>query len=346
VLEIEIIKSNEYAKFLSDLREKVRRSQQKAVLQVNQQLILLYHHIGSEIIRLQKEKGWGGKVIDQLSLDLKSSFPYMKGFGITNLKYMRLLAESFSSDEISQQAVDQLPWSHLIRILTAVDDSKIRLFYIAKSKENNWSRETLKIQIENRLHERVGKAVTNFKSKLPVSISDMAVQSLHDPYCFDFLGIHDEAHEREIEKSLIIHVEKFLVELGVGFAFLGRQYKLVVSETAYYLDLLFYHTKLHCYVVIELKATDFKPEYVGKLNFYLSAVDDLIKDRSDNPTIGLILCKGKDNIKAEYALKDINKPIGVSEYKLSKAIPENLKTALPSVEEIEAQLNREQIDRG
>ena len=225
MLEIEIIKSNEYANFLSDLKERVRTSQQKAVIQVNRQLILLYHHIGSEILRLQKEKGWGSKVIDQLSRDLRSYFPYIRGFSSTNLKYMRLLAESFSENEVSQQAVDQLPWSHLIRILTAVNDPKTRLFYIEKSRENNWSRETLKTQLENRLHERTGQAVTNFESKLPTHISSIATQTLRDPYCFDFLGIHDEMHEREIEKSLVRHVEKFLIELGSGFAFMDRQYQ-------------------------------------------------------------------------------------------------------------------------
>lgn len=345
MLEVKIIKSNDYARFLSDLKEKVRTSQQRAVVQVNQQLILLYHHIGSEIIRLQKEKGWGSKVIDQLSKDLKRAFPNMRGFSSTNLKYMRLLAESFSENAISQQAADQLPWFHLVRILTAVDDPKIRLFYIEKSRENNWSRETLKTHIENRLYERSGKAITNFADKLPTNISDKAVQYLRDPYCFDFLGIHDEAHERDIENALICHIEKFLLELGGNFAYVGRQYKLVVSNTPYYLDLLFYHLKLHCYVVIELKATDFKPEHAGKSNFYLSAVDDLIKTEADNPSIGLIICKNKDNIKAEYALKDINKPIGLAEYNLSKAIPNKLKGVLPSVAEIEAELNREQTDK-
>jgi predicted nuclease of restriction endonuclease-like (RecB) superfamily len=222
MLEVEIIKSNDYARFLSDLKENIKTSQYRAVQQVNKRLITLYHHIGSEIIKMQSEKGWGSKVIDQLSKDLKSAFPNMKGFSSSNLKYMRRLAECFSADEIGQQAVDQLPWSHLIRITTAVTAREAQLFYIEKSIENNWSRETLKTQIENRLYERAGKAVSNFKDKLPSSISDLAQQSLKCPYLFDFLDVGNAAQEKAIEKSLVQHIEKFLIELGAGFAFVGR----------------------------------------------------------------------------------------------------------------------------
>lgn len=339
MVEIEIVRSTDYAKMFSDLKEQVRRAQQKAMRSVNQELILLYHNIGAQILRLQLEKGWGSKIIDQLSKDLKSVFPEMKGFSSSNLKYMRRFAEEYTKEEISQQSVDQLPWSHVIRIITAIDSSEIRAFYVRKSIENAWSRETLNRNIENRLHEREGKAVSNFNDRLPSQLSDLAQQSFKDPYFWDFLSLHDNALEREIENSLIKHLEKFLIDLGAGFAFVGRQYKLVVSNTPYYLDLLFYNLKLHAYVVIELKDGAFKPEYAGKLNFYLSAVDDMLKSPIDNPSIGLILCKCKDNVTAEYALKDINKPIGLAEYKLERAIPADLKGALPSIDEIEAELN-------
>jgi predicted nuclease of restriction endonuclease-like (RecB) superfamily len=338
--ELEIIKSGDYAKFLNDLKEKVRTSQQRAVVQVNRQLVMLYHYIGAEIIRLQSEKGWGSKVIDQLSRDLKSAFPEMKGFSPSNLKYMKLLAESFTKDEISQQVAGQLPWFHLVRILTSVKDQAVRRFYMQKALEYGWSRNVLLMQMETKLHERKGKAITNFQDRLPSPFSDLAGQSLKDPYVFDFLTLHDRAREKEIENSLVENIKKFLLELGEGFAFLGNQYRLIVGGDDFYIDMLFYNVKLRCFVVIELKAGDFKPEYAGKLNFYLSAVDDILKHPTDNPSIGLILCKGKNNITAEYALKDINKPIGLAEYKLEKAIPENLKPSLPTVEEIEAELNR------
>jgi predicted nuclease of restriction endonuclease-like (RecB) superfamily len=345
VLEIEIIKSNDYARFLSDLKEKVRTSQQKAITQVNKELILLYHHIGRQILQMQEAKGWGSKIIDQLSKDLSSSFAGIRGFSVRNLKYMRQFALEYEDVEFVQQVVAQIPWAHILRIMTAIKETEIRNFYIQKSIQYNWSRDTLETQIKDQLHTKEGKAITNFKEKLPCHLSLLAKNYLKDPYCFDFLGIHDNAIERDIENALIKHMEKFLLELGGDFAFVGRQYKLIVSNTPYYLDLLFYHLKLHCYVVIELKATDFKPAHIGQLNFYLSAVDDLIKTDVDNPSIGLIICKQKDNIKAEYALKDINKPIGLAEYQLSKAIPDNLKRALPSVAEIEAELNREQINK-
>jgi predicted nuclease of restriction endonuclease-like (RecB) superfamily len=340
MLEIEIIKSNEYTSFLSDLKEKVRTSQQKAVLQVNQQLILLYHHIGSEIIRLQREKGWGSKVIDQLSRDLQSAFSDMKGFSTRNLKYMRQFASEYESIEFVQQVAAQLPWFHIVTIISSVKNFEVQSFYIQKTIENGWSRNYLVSQIETKLHEREGKLVTNFQINLPSPFSDLAKQSLKDPYVFDFLTIDQKFGEREIENALVKNIRKFLLELGEGFAFLGNQYHLTVEGDDYYIDMLFYNIKLRCFVIIELKAGKFKPEYAGKLNFYLSAVDDLLRHPTDNPSIGLILCKNKNNITAEYALKDINKPIGLAEYKLERAIPENLKSTLPTIEEIEAELNR------
>ncbi|GHU14331.1 hypothetical protein FACS189449_10870 [Alphaproteobacteria bacterium] len=339
MLEIEIIKSNEYAKFFSDLKEKVRTSQQRAVLQVNQQMIHLYHHIGTEIIRLQSEKGWGSKVIEQLSKDLHGTFPEMKGFSTRNLKYMRKFAEEYPSAEFVQQAAAQLPWFHIVLILSSVRDREAQIFYMQKAVEHGWSRNVLSMHIETRLHEREGNAITNFQDRLPAPFSDLAEQSLKDPYIFDFLTIDKNAREREIEVALVENIRKFLLELGEGFAFLGNQHHIVVGEKDFYVDMLFYHLKLRSYVAIELKAGEFKPEQAGKLNFYLSAIDDLLRHPTDNPTIGLIICKHKDNITAEYALRNINAPIGLAEYKLGKMMPEDLKTSLPTIDAIEAELN-------
>ena len=345
MLEIEIIKSNEYARFLNGLKKKVASSQQKAVIQVNQQLILLYHHIGSEILRFQKEKGWGSKVIDQLHEDLQSAFPDIKGFSVRNLKYMRKFAEEYPNIEFVQEVLAQLSWYHNSTLLDKVNNRDDRNFYIQKTIENGWSRNYMVLQIETKLHERGGKAITNFQTNLPDPFSVLAKQSLKDPYVFDFLTIGKEAHEKVIENALVGHMEKFLLELGAGFAFVGRQYKLLVSDKTYYIDLLFYHLKLRSFIVVEIKANEFKPSHTGQVSFYLSAVDDLLRHPTDNPSIGLILCENKDNITAEYALRNINAPIGLAEYRHAKAIPENLRDLLPSVEDIEAQLNREQIDK-
>jgi predicted nuclease of restriction endonuclease-like (RecB) superfamily len=262
----------------------------------------------------------------------------MKGFSPQNLKYMRRFAESYCFEEIGQQSIDQLPWGHVITLIYDIHDKKERLFYVERSIENGWSRNLLKMQIETYLHKRQGKALTNFEKKLPKVQSDLAQATLKDPYIFDFLSLGEEAQEREIEKSLIHHMEKFLLELGEGFAFVGRQYHIGVGDQDFYLDLLFYHLKLRCFVVIELKTGEFKPEYAGKMNFYLSAVDDLIKHPADEPTIGLILCKTKNTVLAEYTLKDMAKPIGLSEYTLNDALPEKFQTSLPTVEEIESEL--------
>ncbi|WP_202972394.1 MULTISPECIES: PDDEXK nuclease domain-containing protein [Legionella] len=329
-----------YTDFLSNLKNRVAASRMRAAFKVNQELILLYHHIGTQIIQSQTVHGWGTKVIAQLSKDLRHEFPEMKGFSPQNLKYMRRFAEEYSLDEIGQQAVDQLPWGHNILLMYQVSDKNARQFYIRKAIEHGWSRTILSIQVETNLYNREGKAVTNFKTKLPSPFSDLANNTLKDPYIFDFLTIGKEAHEREVEKGLIEHMEKFLLELGAGFAFVGRQYHLEVAEKDFYIDLLFYHLKLRCFVVIELKDKDFKPEYAGKLNFYLSVVDDLVKHPTDNPSIGLILCKTKDNVVAEYALRDINKPIGLAEYRLTEALPEEIKTSLPTIEELERELNK------
>ncbi|MGC1182905.1 PDDEXK nuclease domain-containing protein [Legionella sp.] len=329
-----------YITFFNSLKHRVEASRYRAVLKVNQEVILLYHHIGTQILQSQAEHGWGAKVIDQLSKDLKSAFPEMKGFSSTNLKYMKLFAENFTHEEISQQAADQLPWFHLVTILVACKEKPARSFYMDKAIAHGWSRQRLVAQIESNLYSREGKAITNFNNQLSSPLSDLANNTLKDPYLFDFLGLGKDAHEREVEKALIQHMEKFLLELGVGFAFVGRQYHLEISKRDYYIDLLFYHLKLRCFVVIELKDKEFKPEYTGKLNFYLSAVDDLLRHPSDNPSIGVILCKTKDNATAEYALRDINKPIGLAEYKLTDTLPDEVKTSLPTIEELEHELTK------
>ncbi len=333
--------NQEYSELLIDLKSRVATSRYKAALSVNKELILLYHHIGKTILNAQKKEGWGTKVIDQLSKDLRSSFPEMKGFSTRNLKYMRKFAEEYRDSEFVQQVAAQIPWFHIATIMDRVSNRQDQIFYIKNTAEYGWSRSILIAQIETSLHKRQGGAVTNFKDKLLTNQSDLAHYMLKDPYIFDFLNIGEEAHEREVEKALVYHIEKFLLELGAGFAFVGRQYHLKVGDQDFYIDLLFYHLKLRCFVVIELKDKEFKPEYAGKMNFYLSAVDDLVKHKADQPSIGLILCKSKNNILAEYALRDMAKPIGLAEYKLHESLPENLKTALPSIEELEAELAKD-----
>ncbi|MBX9578296.1 MAG: PDDEXK nuclease domain-containing protein [Chthoniobacterales bacterium] len=329
-----------YQHFLDDLKQRVATARYQAARTLNTGLILLYHHVGKEILRSQQEHGWGAKVIDQLSHDLRSAFPEMKGFSPRNLKYMRKFAQEYPEIEFVQEVLAQLSWYHHTTLLDKISDRENRVFYIKKALEHSWSRNVMVHQIESSLHERQGKAITNFKEKLPQSQSDLAHSILKDPYLFDFLSIGEEAQEREVEKALIQHMEKFLLELGAGFAFVGRQYHLEVGEQDFYIDLLFYHLKLRCFVVIELKDHDFKPEYAGKMNFYLSAVDDLIKDSHDHPSIGLILCKSKNNVLAEYALRDMAKPIGLAQYQLSHALPEQLSVALPSIETLEAELSK------
>ncbi len=262
----------------------------------------------------------------------------MKGLSPRNLKYMRKFAEAWPDRAIVQQAAAQIPWFHNCVLIEKVKDTNHRLFYIGKTIENGWSRNILVMQIETRLHDRQGKAVTNFDAALPAPQSDLAHNLLKDPYLFGFLGLEDEAQEREVEKALMRHLRDFLLELGVGFAFVGNQHRLEVGGDEFFIDMLFYHLHLRCYVVVELKAVAFKPEFAGKLNFYLSAVDDLLRHADDAPTIGLLLCRGKNKVVAEYALRDMSKPIGVSEYQLTEALPENLRGKLPTVEELEAEL--------
>jgi len=326
-----------YETWLESLKGQIRSARLQAALAVNAELICLYHRIGLEILSQQKVHVWGDKVIKRLADDLKSAFPDMKGFSTSNLKYMRYFAEHCPNAKIGQQPADQLPWFHIVTLLTKVP-SEQREWYAVQVASGGWSRLTLARNIETRAHERCGAAVSNFEQRLPAPQSALAQEMLKDPYLFDFLGLADDAHEREIENALIRHVTRFLIELGVGFAFVGRQYRLEVAGDEFFIDLLFYHTRLKCYVVVELKASAFKPEHAGQLNFYLSAVDAQVKLPDDHPTIGLLLCKSRNKIVAEYALRNINSPIGVAEYQLVASLPKELKTELPSIEEIEASL--------
>ncbi|WP_151194241.1 YhcG family protein [Cysteiniphilum sp. JM-1] len=335
-----MIIDQEYNKLFLELKTRVTASRYRAAVKVNNELINLYHHIGNIILQSQEKEGWGAKIINQLSMDLRAEFPDMKGFSPQNLKYMRKFAEEFSQTEIGQQAVDQIPWGHIVLLMySGLDKDQIN-FYVNQTVENGWSRNVLSMQIETKLHKRKGTAVTNFDKKLPLPQSDLAQSTLKNPYLFDFLSLGDKAQEREVEKGLVKHIEKFLLELGEGFAFLGRQYHLQVEDQDFYIDMLFYHIKLRSFVVLELKSGQFKPEYAGKMNFYLSAVDDLLKHSGDNPSIGLILCRSKVGILAEYALRDMTKPIGLAEYRLEDSLPDDIKTSLPTIEELESELSK------
>jgi predicted nuclease of restriction endonuclease-like (RecB) superfamily len=308
------------------------------MLAVNRELVLLYWQIGRDILARQGEQGWGARVIERLAHDLRTAFPEMKGFSPRNLKYMRAFAEAWPDAEFVQQAVAQLPWGHNLVLLDKLPGPETRRWYAAKAIEHNWSRNILVMQIETRLLERSGQAVTNFVARLPKPQSDLARESIKDPYRFDFLGLTDEAQEREIENALVKHVTEFLLELGAGFAFVGRQVLLDVGGDEFFIDLLFYHLKLRCYVVIELKGGKFKPEHLGQLSFYLTAADAQVKHPQDSPTIGLLLCKSKNKVVAEYALRDKTQPIGVAEYQLVESLPPELQTSLPSIEQIEREL--------
>ena len=327
---------NDYLEWLNNLKSKIRTTQIKAALSANSELIKLYWDIGKDIFEKQEVKGWGNSIVESLSKDLKAEFPDMKGFSRRNLFYMKKFYNFYKSDfEKVQRLVAQIPWGHNILIISKSQNINEAIFYLNETLENNWSRGILDLQIENNLFKRKGNAVTNFSDSLPKPNSDLANQTLKDPYLFDFLTLKNDADEKSIEDQLTKHITHFLLELGKGFAFIGRQYHLEIGKKDYYIDLLFYHTKLRCYVVIELKAKEFKAEYAGKLNFYLSAVDDILKSNEDNPTIGILLCKERNKIEAEYALRGMSQPIGVAEFKLSKAIPKEIKSELPTIEEIE-----------
>jgi predicted nuclease of restriction endonuclease-like (RecB) superfamily len=330
-----------YAKTLGEIKRRIQQERLRVVLAANTAMVLLYWDIGRVILDRQEREGWGAKVIDRLAADLREAFPDMKGFSPRNLKYMRAFAAAWPDRAIVQQLAAQIPWFHNCVLLDRVTDSTERIWYIRQVIEHGWSRNILALQIDGRAHQRQGKALTNFKATLPPADSDLAAQVFKDPYLFDFLGTADPRREREVEQALVDHIQRFLLELGSGFAFVGRQVHLEFASHDYYLDLLFYHLKLRCYVVIELKAVPFDPGFAGQLNMYLSAVDDLLRHPDDKPTIGLLLCRAKDRFIVEYALRDLRKPVGVAgwETTLVEKLPEELRGSLPSVEEIEAELS-------
>jgi predicted nuclease of restriction endonuclease-like (RecB) superfamily len=327
-----------YAELLESLKVRIRQAQLRAALSVNRELVLLYWHIGKQILQRQQQEGWGAKVIDHLALDLGREFPDMKGFSPRNLKYMRAFAQAWPDEQIVQQLVAQIPWGHNVRLLDYVKDPAERLWYVQQTIEHGWSRNVLVHQIESKLYERQGKAITNFERTLPAPQSDLARSLMKDPYVFDFLTLGPEVQERDLERALLNHLRDFLLELGKGFAFVGSQYRLEVGGEEFYLDLLFYQIRLRCFVVIELKVGEFKPEYAGKMNFYLSAVDDLLRHPEDRPSIGLILCKSQNRLVAEYALRDVSKPMGMATYRLTQTLPADLQESLPSIEELEREL--------
>lgn len=330
-----------YQSFLKEIKEQIQQERYKAVMTANKSMILMYWNIGKLILDRQKKEGWGTKVIDRMSCDLKDAFPDMSGFSPRNLKYMRKFAESWQDIKIVQRTVAQIPWRSNITLLDKIKDPEIRLWYAEKTIENGFGKDMLTFQIESKLHQREGKAVSNFKNALPPVDSDMATQSFKDPYIFDFVGNSDYIKERALEQSLMDHIQKFLLELGQGFAFVGRQVHLELGSSDFYLDLLFYHVKLKCYVVIELKTGKFDPGYVSKLNMYLNVVNDVLCQPEDNQTIGLLLVKSKEKLVVEYSLSGFKNPIGVSnwENKITKSLPENIKHNLPTIEEIEKELS-------
>jgi predicted nuclease of restriction endonuclease-like (RecB) superfamily len=338
--------TGDYNSFLQTLKERIQSAQGRAALAVNRELVVLYWQVGHDILVEQRQRGWGAKVIDQLAADLRQAFPGAKGFSPRNLKYMRAFAEAWPDQEIVQESLAQISWYHNITLLEKLETAEERAWYAARAVENGWSRNVLVHQIESGLHRRQGQAVTNFARTLPAPQSELAQQLLKDPYTFDFLTLSEEALERDLERGLLEHIRKFLLELGVGFAFVGSQYPLEVGGQDFYLDLLFYHLRLRCFVVIELKISEFQPEFAGKMNFYLSAVDDLLRHPDDQPSIGIILCKTKNKVIVEYSLRDTNKPMGVSTYQLTESLPKQLKGSLPTVEELEAKLGEVDLSHG
>lgn len=332
-----------YAVFLDSLKDRIRKAQLKAVLTVNAGLIELYWRIGREILLRQRREGWGTKVVDRLGHDLLKAFPGMTGLSPRNLLYMRALAEAYPSLPIVQQAAARLPWGHNMVLLDRLKTADLRAWYAKAVLQFGWSRSVLALQIGAKAHKRHGKALTNFKRTLPPDRSDLLEQTLKDPYNFDFITLGPRARERELQKKLVAHIRQFLLELGVGFAYMGEEYHMEIDGEDYYMDLLFYHVRLRCYFIIDLKMGPFKSDHVGKMGFYLSALDDQLKHPEDQPTIGLVLCKGAKKLSVEYALRGTNKPIGVSEWntKFVAELPRKLQRMLPSIAQIEKELKKE-----
>ncbi len=331
----------DYAAALGAIKQRIREERLRVILAANAAVVLLYWDIGRMILERQERSGWGAKVVDRLAVDLREAFPDMQGFSPRNLKYMRAFAAAWPEQQFVQQAAAQIPWFHNCLLLDRVPDAAARAWYIEATIRGGWSRSILALQIDSRAHLRQGKALSNFAATLPPAESDLATQAFKDPYLFDFLGTADPRREREVEQALVDHIQRFLLELGAGFAFVGRQVSLEVGDQDFVIDLLFYHLKLRCYVVVELKAVAFEPAFVGQLNLYLSAVDDLLRHADDQPSIGLLLCRSKNKLVVEYALRHLKRPVGVAEWEthLVEKLPKEFRSALPTVEEIEAELS-------
>ena len=333
---------DDYGATLADLKNRILTQRLRVVIAANAAMVELYWDIGRTILDRQRNAGWGAKVIDRLSADLRQAYPDMQGFSPRNLKYMRAFAEAWPDAAIVQQAVARLPWRQNIMLLERLEDPQIRRWYVQQALDHGWSSSVLSVQIDNRAHERSGKAISNFTKTLPPGDSDMAEQVFKDPYLFDFLGTADPRREREVEQALIDHIQRFMLELGTGFAFVGRQVHLEIGDQDFYLDLLFYHLKLRSFVVVELKTLPFDPAFVGKLNLYLSATDDLLRHPDDKPTIGLLLCRSNNKLVVEYALRDLDKPIGVAHWttRLVDSLPKDLEGSLPTIAQLEAELSK------
>ena len=330
---------NEYAVWLSDIKKHIRNAQLHAAIKANTELVRLYWQIGHDVLCHQQEQGWGSKVVERLAKDLKSAFPEMKGFSRSNIMNMRLFASIWSEDEIRQAPLGQLTWYHHLTLINKLNSNELRMKYARLTIENGWSRNVLVHHIELQTAERLGKAQNNFVATLPSPQSDLAQQTLKDPYKLEFLGLSVGVKENRLRQALVDKVPDFLMELGTGFAYVGKKVPLEVGGDMFEMDLLFYHLKLHCYIVIELKTGKLKPEHVGQLSFYMSAVDEQVKSQQDNPTIGLLLCKSKNKLVAEYTLRNFSKPIGISSYELTNALPDEMRSALPNEKQLESMLH-------
>ena len=341
--------TEEYKRWINDVKMRIKQSQIKASVKINYELLDLYWELGSDIVSKQEHAKWGDSFLKVMSKDLQKAFPGMSGFSIQNLRSIRFWYKFYNDNvnclqvvsnfEMVEKMVKSIPWGHNQRIMYKCKDINEALFYVQKTMDNNWSRNVLEHEIDSDLYERQGKAISNFQVKLPVPQSDLAEQTLKDPYNFDFLTLREEYDEKELEDALVNQITQFLLELGTGFSYLGRQVYIKVGESDFYMDLLFYHVRLHCYVVVELKTEKFKPEFAGKLNFYVTAVNKNMKAEQDNQTIGILICKDKDDVVAEYALEDISQPIGIAQYELTKVLREEFKSSLPTIEEIESELS-------
>ena len=340
-----LLNTKEYLSVVNDIKNQITLAQQRATTGVNREMVVLYWNVGKII---NDRKTWGDGFIGNLSRDIRNVFPNIRGFSERNLKYMAKFAKIYTDQEIVQQVLHNLPWRHNIALMDKIEDEKQRTWYAQQALENGWSSNILEVQIESGLYNRqvIADKTTNFNTKLPAPQSDLAQQAMKDPYIFDFIENRQDMIERDLETELVSHIAKFLLELGSGFAFVGRQYHLEIGEKDFYIDLLFYNLKLRCYVVIELKMKEFIPEYAGKLNFYVSAVDDILKQETDNPTIGILLCRKKNKVIAEYALRRIDNPISVNEFKLFDKLPKEYENILPTAEDIEKRLNLEILEKG